>query len=425
MTLPAMTIDGDVVAIHSHWTGDHSRIVTEAMVHTSDGTDVIVSQLGGSVDGIGMIQMPGPPILVPGMIVALAAHRDVDLAQAEHVVLDSVKVMAYPPNYVRARAMRYEHLLYWESGCVFVTVDAAGTTAIPGDGEFPIIDASIDTWNNDTSSCSYLTVMSDGRKPIEVGHDKVNVIKFRDTSWCRPATADDPAHCYEPLAAGITNLFYVDDDTSDRNGAILDADIEINGVNFAISVNGQTNSNPTLCKAELQNTLTHELGHLHGLEHTCYIGTNPMWVDNLGNPVPACRPGLDPPQIANSTMYPTQTCGEVSKEMLSPDDIQAICEIYPTNQDPNTCDHVRTHSGGCCSASGPGSDRPWASLLLAGWTVLLVLRGRKTRRAMRGDRISYGLLAHPVPRIPRSAHPVPRASPDPPGSARSPRPAVG
>jgi hypothetical protein len=375
-----MTIDGDVVAVHSHWTGDHSRIVTEATVHAPDGTDVIVSQLGGSVDGIGMIQMPGPPILVPGMIVALAAHRDVDLAQAEHVVLDSVKVMAYPPNFVRTGPTGAGHYLYWESGCVFVTVDDAGTTAIPDDQEFSIIDASIDTWNTDTSSCSYLNVMSDVRKPVEVGNDKVNVIKFRDTSWCRPAIADDPARCYASAAAGITTAVYVDDDTSDRDGAILDADIEINGVDFAISVN-HLSMGTAGCQAELQNTLTHELGHLHGLEHPCLASSSDgPRVDNLGNPVPLCfSPNLSP-TITEATMYNFQECGETKKETLSPDDIQAICQVYPTNKDPDTCDHVGTHTGGCCSASGRGSDRPAASLLLAG-SVLLLLRRRKTQRS--------------------------------------------
>src|SRR5258706_8209633 len=100
MAVPAMTVDGDVVAVHSHWTDDGSRIVTEATVLTPDGTEVVVSQLGGTVDGIGMITMPGPAILMVGMRVAVAAHRGLDTEQNEHVVLDSVKVLADVPSYV-------------------------------------------------------------------------------------------------------------------------------------------------------------------------------------------------------------------------------------------------------------------------------------------------------------------------------------
>src|SRR4029079_8453867 len=115
MSAPAMFVEGDVVAAHSYWTEDRSRIVTEATIHTPDGRDLVVSQLGGSVDGISMIQMPGPEILVLGMHGAVAArgargrarraavsaHGTVDLARREHIVLDSVKVMAYPQGFVR------------------------------------------------------------------------------------------------------------------------------------------------------------------------------------------------------------------------------------------------------------------------------------------------------------------------------------
>ena len=381
MSLPVMTIDGDVVAVHSYWTDDGSRIVTEATVHTAGGADVVVSQLGGSVDGIGMITMPGPAMLVLGMSVAVAAHRAVDLAAQEHVVLDSVKVLAYPPGFVRTGPTKAGHSLYWESGCVFVTVDAAGTTAIPGDQEFAIIDASIAEWNTKTASCSYLTVMNEGRKALEVGNDKVNLIKFRDTTWGRPASGNDPARPYGAAAAGITTAVYVDDGNSARDGAIIDADIEINGVNFAITVNGQSLGSGS--KSELQNTLTHELGHLHGLEHPCLIpNSDPPRVDNLGNPVPSCFQSQPlPAAITEATMYNFQDPGETKKESLSPDDINAICQIYPTSQDPGTCEPVVVHSSGCCSASGYGANGPAASLLLASSTVLLLLRRRKPSRS--------------------------------------------
>jgi MYXO-CTERM domain-containing protein len=370
-----MTIDGDVVAVHSHWTSDGSRIVTEATVLTPDGQEVVVSQLGGSVDGIGQISWPGPAPLELGMRVAVAAHRDVDLEQREHILLDSVKVLDYPPGYVRTGPTKAGRYLYWESGCVFVSVADEGTTEINGDEEFTIVQKSIDTWNNatHTATCSYLEVINEGRKVAEVGNDKVNLIKFRDTSWCRPAVGNDAMRCYASAAAGITTATYVDDANSKRDGAILDADIELNGVNFAISAAGQTNS-PQPCKADLQNTLTHELGHLHGLEHPCLAQGDPMRFDNKGNPVPSYPACASDPAIFNATMYNFQSCDERDKESLSPDDIQAICDIYPVSKDPGTCDHVGKTAGGCCSASGS----PGASFFLAGITGLLLLRRRKT-----------------------------------------------
>src|ERR1043165_6197490 len=183
MAVPVMFVEGDVIAAHSFWTDDGSRIVTEATVHTSDGRDVVVSQLGGSVDGIGMIQMPGQEILVPGMHVAVAAHGDTDLRQREHVVLDSVKVMAYPEGFVRTGPTKGGNPLRWESSCVSGTIDAPGTTAIPGDGHYTVIYASINPWNDAPESWSSMRVTREGRKAMEVGNDKVNLIKFRDTPW--------------------------------------------------------------------------------------------------------------------------------------------------------------------------------------------------------------------------------------------------
>ena len=79
---PAMVVEGDVVAVHSYWTDDRSRIVTEATVQTPDGP-VVVSQLGGSADGIGMLTIPGPARLEVGMQVAVAAHNDLGLSECD------------------------------------------------------------------------------------------------------------------------------------------------------------------------------------------------------------------------------------------------------------------------------------------------------------------------------------------------------
>ena len=398
MAVPVMTIEGDVVAVHSYWTDDGSRIETDATILTDDGREVVVNQFGGSVDGIAMIQMPGEPPLELGMRVAVAAHRGLDLDQREHVVLDSAKIMAYPPGFVRTGPTKSGHYLYWESGCAFVTVDARGTGALSGDLEVSLIDAVIDEWNRKTASCSYFQVMNAGRKEMETTNDKVNVIRIHDDectcdsggkSWgCRPATKTSAAKCYSPAAAGITTAVYVDDANSPRDGAIVDADIEIIGVDFDISANGTTATPRGRCLADLQNTLTHELGHLHGLEHTCRLNpTDPQWIDDQGQPVPTCTAVLSAPtapgnmKIIEATMFPTQECGETKKSSLSDDDIQAMCSIYPIDADHGACEPVAgTTGGGCCSASR-GSDRPAGALLLAGVVALGVQRRRASRKS--------------------------------------------
>ena len=367
-----VTVEGDVTAVASRWTSDRTRIVTEATVETASG-DFVVSQLGGTVDGLTMRTFPGPAILDLGMRVTVGAHSDVDLSQQPHLVVDTVKVLADRNEFVRTGPTKAGKYLYWESGCVFVTIDDAGTKEIAGDQEFALIDASINTWNSTTASCSYLQVMSEGRKAVEVGKDNVNVIKFRDTSWCRPAIKDDPARCYADSAAGITTATYVDDASSPRDGAIVDADIELNGVGFAISNAGQTLGTAG-CKSDLKNTLTHELGHLHGLEHTCVVPGDPARIDDKGSAVPSCSATSDP-KITEATMYNFQDCGETKKQTLEPDDIAAICKIYPKASDPMSCAPVGS-AAGCCSAE----TRPAGPIALSLATLFLVARRRRSKK---------------------------------------------
>lgn len=369
-----MQVAGTVTNTTARWVGGNDRIVTEATVHTADG-DVVVSQLGGHVDGLTMRQFPGPALLRIGMRVAVAAHRATDLSARTHVLVDSVKVLSQPANFVRTGPTLEGKYLYWESGSVFVTIDSDGTKELPGDTEFGLIDESIATWNEGIASCSYLRIVSDGRRSIEVGRDKVNIIKFRDAAWCRPAVKNDPARCYGESAAGITTAVYVDDASSDRDGAIVDMDVELNGKNFAISNSGVTLGSAA-CMADLKNTLTHELGHLLGLEHPCLAGGDPDRVDGEGNAVPSCGTAIDP-KIVEATMYNFQDCGETKKATLSDDDIAGICVTYPTADDPGTDLHV-DEAAGCCSAA-PRPD-PIALLVVALGGIVVLGPRRRTAR---------------------------------------------
>ncbi|MGE0868959.1 MAG: hypothetical protein AB7P03_10360 [Kofleriaceae bacterium] len=380
LTLPAaasaapVTIEGWVTDASSRWTSDHSRIVTEATIMTAAGP-VTVSQLGGTVNGLTMRTFPGPEPMRPGMRVAVAASAARDRSSRPHMVVDSMRVLEQPPGFVRTGPTLAGNSLYWESGCVFVAVDSAGTNAIPGDTEREAIDQAINEWNTAPTSCSYLKLEFDGLSDAEVGRDYVNLIKFRDVSWCRPAVDDDPPRCYPGSAAGITTAVYVDDATSDRDGAIVDADIELNGVDFAISKDGVTLSGAG-CQADLANTLTHELGHLHGLEHPCVTAGDPARVDHNGDPVPSCNSALDP-SITEATMYNYQDCGETKKRSLDDDDILGVCTIYSIAKDPGSCEPVAL-PGGCSCQSANQPETMVLSLALAGLT--LSVAGRRPRR---------------------------------------------
>ncbi len=413
-----MTVVGEVVDTQSRWTADGSRIVTEATVRTPDG-DVVVSQLGGSAGGYGMRVFHGPELLRVGMSVSVDAHPDLDLSQRRHVVVDHVRITSLPQGFVQTGPTKAGKYLFWESGCVFVTPDDAGTNEVVGGNEFVAISAAIDEWNSNVASCSYMNIVEQPRVPSEVGRDNRNMIKFRDSTWCRPAIGDDPARCYSPSAAGITTAIFVDDAESERDGAIVDADIELNGADFAIAEDGQSSGTQS-CKSEIRNTLTHELGHLLGLEHPCLAGGDPQRTDGDGRPVPSCSSvsgveqcqageqtcagvtcgtgqfcidscdPLDPDgpgcgacsvvcvsSITEATMFNFQDCGERKKQSLSPDDIDAICTVYPIAEDPNECGAVGGGSDTCCSATPP---HPVSCLVGLG-VVALLLRPRRRKNS--------------------------------------------
>jgi len=281
--------------------------------------------------------------------------------------------------FVNTRTRQSGEALHWASGCVFITFHAAGTTHL--DNEVAVMNDVLAAWEDGIAGCSYMHFQLEGTSTDEVGYDGVNIILYREDRWCRPATNEDPEMCYSSAAAALTTLFFVDDPGNSRDGEIVDADIEMNALNFAISDQGASNGDAS-CFADLANTLTHEVGHLLGLDHTCWDGLPPRPVDDDGDAVPSCSPesALDA-ETRDATMYNFQTCGETKKATPEQDDLDAICALYPTDQDPGQCKPVAlTTSGGCCStAAGSRSLGPRfgaGSALLALLALLLLAASR-------------------------------------------------
>jgi uncharacterized protein (TIGR03382 family) len=88
---------------------------------------------------------------------------------------------------------------------------------------------------------------------------------------------------------------------------------------------------------DLRNTVTHEAGHFIGLAHPCEA------------------PSCGTPEVQQTTMYPSAMIGETKKRDLAPDDLAAVCDVYPASAATPTCpSSCAEESSGCgCSTATP------------------------------------------------------------------------
>jgi hypothetical protein len=218
-------------------------------------------------------------------------------------------------------------------------------------------------WSAESNACTGLAfalTFVDGAGP-QVGNDGINVIGARSEGWCpdgtdaaTAVTADAGPTCNAPSATAATTVFAATD------GHIVDGDIELNTLTFGWAVL-DAQGNPA-DKQDLQSALTHEIGHLIGLAHPCWSGIGEHAVDDAGNTVPSCYDA--PAAIADDTMFPTINPGDISRRVLSPEAVRAVCAIYPAGQ-PATC-ATPTDSG--CSVAPAAAPLP-----VSFFVVVLVL----------------------------------------------------
>ncbi len=254
--------------------------------------------------------------------------------------------------------------IHWPGSCVFIRPHAAGTTHIEGDAEQTIIAEVLDHWRTSTQECGYLRFMLEPPEAGEVGLDYVNRIIFREDRWCQPATPTSAEVCHDPTFGAVTSLVYVDSPGDPNDGTILDADIEINAVNYAVGTctfRGCVTMGTQPMAQDLANQLTHEIGHLLGLAHTCRSEFEPMGTDTDGSPVLFCTDPELPFEATTSSMYPVSIPEETRKATLSPGDVEDFCEIYPLADDPESCAPATPRDAGPPDAGPPTDAGPDAS----------------------------------------------------------------
>jgi hypothetical protein len=278
--------------------------------------------------------------------------------------------------YVRSTSPKSGKPFVWLVGCLSVKPDGRGSQDLSLDVIDQTLSKSVSNWTSRTDKCTNLRLAAlPADVPLETVADGQPSVVFRDKVWARPGGMP-----HDPNAIGLTTVFHLSDPGQPDDATILDADIELNGVNWTFVTEPSTTPSRagTFGVADLENTLTHELGHVQGLAHTCWDHlTDVPPLDNNGKPILDCNDPALPAYITNATMYPySQTEGETSKRTLTQDDINGICQVYSSTAPLPACFLV---TNGGCDASGSHALPRWALALTLAVVAALMLR--RVRRA--------------------------------------------
>ncbi len=252
--------------------------------------------------------------------------------------------------------------LSWRRSCVFITPDSRGCPVLGPSNSITALNAAIQAWNEAAWTCnSYIQFILEDPEPnlkrgfTTEGTNK-NVVVWLDEVW------GGDEFFYDPNAVALTTITFISDPGAQDDGEILDTDIEFNGVHQTFSVHPDGEPG----KYDIQNTFTHELGHVLGLDHLCHDGSNSTRpIDHRGDPIPDCHPKGDLPElITDSAMYNYTVAGETKKRYLSQDDIAGICGIYPASEDPGICKPISFSDYACSCRHLPSRKAPLEKFVL-------------------------------------------------------------
>jgi uncharacterized protein (TIGR03382 family) len=281
-------------------------------------------------------------------------------------------VTAATVPYVRSRTDRTSpdggHCLGWPAGSVEFRQNTAGAPGA-GDAGFIAMDRALETWATAVSGCGNLTLRMGPQTTTRTtgfddhaGASNENILLFRTRLCTDVVSPSDPCNgqgtcgndhdCWEYNAGtlAITTTTY-----NVRTGKLYDADLEMNASTHIFSTVDSppcsTVGQMGCVSTDVQNTVTHELGHALGLDHS-----------------PDSR----------STMYAGAELGETSKRVLDDGSVEFVCTAYPAGRPTMDCDgttpiDLSEATSGSCNVAPTA---PFALLSLA----LLGLRRRRGGR---------------------------------------------
>jgi hypothetical protein len=176
--------------------------------------------------------------------------------------------------------------------------------------------AAFHSWQAVADTCSDFTYSASD------GGTKKRVIVSRDTTCTQAAPPNDPCigdgtcpdlyNCWDGDSAtlAVTRLTY-----TRSTGELLDAEVQLNASGWLFTTVDSppcaaSAPKPDCVATDVQNTLTHELGHAVGFDHTTYPG---------------------------STMQATAPIGETSKRTIDQGTAGGFCAVYPRGAPTPDC----------------------------------------------------------------------------------------
>jgi hypothetical protein len=298
--------------------------------------------------------------------------------------------------YIRARTEVTDVPYFWHDPRVILEM------AVPPDGiGISATDlrtastAALRAWSKPALSCTEVALqvapdMVEDQIAKRDGHDR---IILRTGAWCRDPTA--MTDCHDADLVALTTWFVRNAPGAPDDGQILEADIEVNTVDFSFAMipNGMVSARDYLDHYDLTSALTHEAGHFLGLAHDCRQSGEIVFVDQHGVAAPACSStAAQTPAILDDTMYPVLNPVDVKQRTLAPDDTQAACDIYPLGSLPND---TWTGSIGCAVAPPDGhlaGRRERLAVALTGGPLALAAVLRRRRRRHRTPVVQLATL---------------------------------